>query len=91
VWQGGDQGEDDLLASAHRRSLEVASELGARTVAFPAISTGVYRFPVERAAGIAVSSILETLAEHPEIEQVTFVLFSAEHLEAFRSAVASQD
>src|SRR5688500_1017496 len=54
VWQGGDHGEDELLASCHRRSLEVASELGARTVAFPAISTGIYRFPVERAARIAI-------------------------------------
>jgi len=54
VWQGGGAGEDELLASCHRRSLAVAAELGCRTIAFPAISTGVYRFPVERAAGIAL-------------------------------------
>jgi O-acetyl-ADP-ribose deacetylase (regulator of RNase III) len=83
VWHGGDQREDELLASAHHRSLEVASELGARTVAFPAISTGVYRFPVDRAARIALSTTAEYLDDHPEIERVTFVLFSDEHHRAF--------
>ena len=87
VWNGGREGEDELLASCHRRSLEVASELGARTVAFPAISTGVYRFPVERAARIALAATTEALAAHPEIEEVTFVLFSGEHLRAFTAAV----
>jgi O-acetyl-ADP-ribose deacetylase len=87
VWQGGDAGEDELLASAHRRSLEVATELGARTVAFPAISTGVYRFPVDRAARIALQTTTESLGAHPELEQVTFVLFSAEHLRAVERAL----
>jgi O-acetyl-ADP-ribose deacetylase (regulator of RNase III) len=87
VWQGGDQGEDDLLASAHRRSLEVASELGARTVAFPAISTGVYRFPVGRAARIALGTTASYLDSHPEIERVTFVLFSDDHLAEFQQAL----
>jgi O-acetyl-ADP-ribose deacetylase len=86
VWNGGGHGEDDLLASCHRRSLEVAAELGARTVAFPAISTGVYRFPVERAAGIALAATRESLASLPRIEEVTFVLFSDDHLRAFRAA-----
>jgi O-acetyl-ADP-ribose deacetylase len=86
VWQGGDHGEDGLLASCHRRSLEVASELGARTVAFPAISTGVYRFPVERAARIAIGTTADYLAANPQLEQVTFVLFSAEHRAAFETA-----
>ncbi len=88
VWHGGDQGEDELLASAHRRSLEVAAELGARTVAFPAISTGVYRFPVERAARIALRTTAESLDAHPKVERVTFVLFSAEHRGAFGRALA---
>jgi O-acetyl-ADP-ribose deacetylase (regulator of RNase III) len=87
VWQGGDAGEDELLASCHRRSLEVASDLGARTVAFPAISTGVYRFPVERAARIALQSTGRSLERHEEIERVTFVLFSDEHLAAFERAL----
>ena len=86
VWNGGDQGEEELLASCHRRALEVAAELGCRTVAFPAISTGVYRFPVERAARIAVETTRRELDRHPEIERVTFVLFSDEHLRAFEEA-----
>ncbi len=88
VWQGGNSGEDELLASAHRRSLEVAAELRARTVAFPAISTGVYRFPVERAARIALRTTADSLERHPEIERVTFVLFSDDHLGAFERALA---
>lgn len=86
VWQGGHQREEELLASCHRRSLEVATELGARTVAFPAISTGVYRFPVELAAAIALRATNEHLETNPQIEQVTFVLFSDEHVLAFRNA-----
>jgi O-acetyl-ADP-ribose deacetylase (regulator of RNase III) len=86
VWQGGDQGEDELLASCHRRSIEVASDLGCRTVVFPAISTGVYRFPVERAARIALQATREELDRQPQIERVTFVLFSDEHHDAFQRA-----
>ena len=87
VWQGGEGGEEDLLAACHRRSLEVAAELGCRTVAFPAISTGVYRFPVERAATIALETTLEELERHPQIERVTFVLFSDEHHRVFGQAL----
>src|SRR5436190_15184634 len=57
VWQGGDAGEPEFLASCYRRSLEVASDLGARTIAFPAISTGVYGYPKEEAARIAVTTL----------------------------------
>jgi O-acetyl-ADP-ribose deacetylase len=89
VWQGGTANEDDLLASCHRRSLEVAAELDCGTVAFPAISTGVYRFPVERAARIALGTTHESLDEHPQIEEVRFVLFSDEHLEAFQQHLPS--
>jgi O-acetyl-ADP-ribose deacetylase len=89
VWKGGDHDEDDLLASCHRRSLEVAAELGARTIAFPAISTGVYRFPVERAARIAVTATAGHLQTERRIEQVTFVLFSEGHHRAFESALSS--
>ena len=70
VWQGGQAGEAALLASAHRRSLEVALELGARTVAFPAISCGVYGYPAERAAPVAVGAAAE-LAHR--FEEVRFV------------------
>jgi O-acetyl-ADP-ribose deacetylase (regulator of RNase III) len=87
VWQGGEHGEDELLASCHRRSLEVAAQLGVRTVAFPAISTGVYRFPVERAARIALETTAHELERHPAIETVTFVLFVDAHERAFAEAL----
>jgi O-acetyl-ADP-ribose deacetylase len=86
VWQGGAEGEDELLASCHRRSLAVAAELGCRTVAFPAISTGVYHFPVDRAARIALETTRDELERHEPIERVTFVLFSDEHLRVFEQA-----
>jgi O-acetyl-ADP-ribose deacetylase (regulator of RNase III) len=90
VWQGGSSGEDEVLASCHRRALEVAAGLGCRTVAFPAISTGVYRFPVERAASIAVGTTAGELdTRRPEIERVSFVLFSEEHRLAFERALAA--
>ena len=89
VWHGGDQGEAELLASCHQRALEVAAEVGCRTVAFPAISTGVYGYPVELAAEVALRTTSEELEKHPEIERVTFVLFSDEHLRAFESAMPS--
>ena len=88
VWEGGGRGEEELLASCHRRALEVASELGCRTIAFPAISTGVYRFPVERAASVALGTTAHELEQRPEIERVTFVLFSDEHHRAFERALA---
>jgi O-acetyl-ADP-ribose deacetylase (regulator of RNase III) len=89
VWQGGDHTEDELLASCHRRSLEVAAELGCRRVAFPAISTGVYRFPIDRAAQIALQTTRDQLDRLSEIECVTFVLFSDEHLLAFERALGA--
>ena len=89
VWRGGDQGEAELLASCHRRSLEVAAELGSRTVAFPAISTGVYGYPVEQAARVALEATRDGLAKHPQIEEVRFVLFSDEHLQAFQQHLPS--
>ena len=89
VWRGGDQDEAELLASCHRRALEVAVELGCRTVAFPAISTGVYGYPVARAAEVALETTSEELAKRPEIEEVRFVLFSDEHLQAFQQHTPS--
>ena len=85
VWRGGGEGEAELLASCHRRSLELAAELGCRTVAFPAVSTGIYGYPVELAAPIAVASVREAMVA--PIELVRFVLFSDGHLEAFQHAM----
>jgi O-acetyl-ADP-ribose deacetylase len=81
VWRGGGEGEAELLASCHRRSLEVARELGARTVAFPAISTGVYGYPVELAADVAVDAV-----RGHDLDLVRFVLFGDDAYEAFARA-----
>lgn len=82
VWHGGRAGEDDLLASCYRRSLEIAGELGARSIAFPAISTGVYSFPRDRAARIAV----ETLRATPtEVELARLVAFDAATHELYKA------
>jgi O-acetyl-ADP-ribose deacetylase (regulator of RNase III) len=89
VWRGGTDGEPELLASCHRRSLELAAELGCRSVAFPAISTGIYGYPVELAAPVAIAAVRESVA--PPVEQVRFVLFSEGHLAAFERALAAVD
>jgi len=85
VWRGGDAGEPELLASCYRRSLEVAAGAGARSIAFPAISTGVYGYPKEPAAGIAVASVRAALAGLPLLEEVMFCCFSAGDLEVYRA------
>jgi O-acetyl-ADP-ribose deacetylase (regulator of RNase III) len=90
VWRGGDAGEPELLASAHRRSLEVAAELGARTVAFPAISCGVYGYPPELAAPVALRAVREELAVHPEIELVRFVFMADDVRAAFETAMHTE-
>ena len=76
VWRGGDQGEDRLLASCYRESLRVAAEHGIASLAFPAISTGVYGFPIEPATRIALREVKEGLARHPGIARVVFCCFS---------------
>ena len=76
VWFGGDNDEDALLASCYRNSMALAAEHGLRTIAFPAISTGVYGFPKERATWIAVREVVVALERHRGIEMVTFVAFS---------------
>ena len=88
VWQGGEACEADLLASCHRRALEEAAGLGCRSVAFPAISTGVYGYPVDAAAPVAVAAVREAL--RPPVEHVRFVLFSDDHLAAFERALAER-
>ncbi len=75
VWRGGDHGEDSLLASCYRSSLELAHDLGARSVAFPAISTGIYGFPKDRAAAIAVETLRAT-AGVVDVELALLVAFS---------------
>ena len=88
IWKGGHGGEEGLLASSYRSCLELAAEHGCKTVAFPSISTGVYRFPLELAAPIAVGTVRAFLADHPEIQRVTFVCFSQAVKDAYDRALA---
>ena len=76
VWHGGGNNEAELLASCYRSCLPLASEYGCKTVDFPSISTGVYHFPLAKAAEIAVDTITGYLAQHPEIERVRMVCFN---------------
>jgi O-acetyl-ADP-ribose deacetylase (regulator of RNase III) len=87
IWRGGTSGEPGLLASCHRRSLEVAAALGCRTVAFPAISTGVYGYPAGLAAEVAIASTRIALTELSGIELVRFVLFGEAAEAAFADAL----
>lgn len=84
VWHGGDRGEPELLASCYRRSLEVAVENGVKTIAFPAISTGVYGYPIEEACKIAVETVKAFLENDDTIEKVIFVCFSAGDLAEYQ-------
>ena len=87
VWHGGGRGEDELLASCYRSCLALAAENGCRTVDFPSISTGVYHFPLERAARIAVREIRAFLDAHPELERVRMVCFDERTQAAYEEAL----
>jgi O-acetyl-ADP-ribose deacetylase (regulator of RNase III) len=88
VWHGGGEGEAELLASCHRRAIEIADELGCTSVAFPAISTGAYGYPVDRAAPVAVTATQEALAAHPSVDLARFVFRDGETLRAYKVASA---
>jgi O-acetyl-ADP-ribose deacetylase len=88
VWNGGGSGEPELLASAHRRSIEVADELGCSSVAFPAISTGIYGYPVDRAARTALPAAMAAAEASEHVRHVVFVLFSEADLAVFRAAAS---
>ncbi|WP_029215564.1 O-acetyl-ADP-ribose deacetylase [Kallotenue papyrolyticum] len=87
MYRGGQQGETELLASAYRHSLLLAEQHGLRSVAFPAISTGAYGYPLDAAATIALQTVIEHLRYHDLPELVRFVLFDARAYEAFRQAL----
>jgi O-acetyl-ADP-ribose deacetylase (regulator of RNase III) len=89
VWRGGGAGEAEQLSSVHRRAIELAGELGAATVAFPAISTGAYGYPLELAAPVAIAATREALEAHPEVEAARFVFRDEATLEHYRRALGS--
>lgn len=92
VWHGGGAGEPQLLESAYRSSLEVAVQNGVRRIAFPSISTGVYHYPVDQAAKIAVATVRAFDAAQPDaLELVRFVLFNDAAFEAYSEAIRAQD
>ena len=88
IWRGGNWGEAELLANCYKNCLALAKENGIKTIAFPSISTGVYRFPVDQAAKIAVGEILHVLNEDDSIEQVTIVCFDDKTKEYYVDALA---
>ncbi|TPI80041.1 O-acetyl-ADP-ribose deacetylase [Mesorhizobium sp. B2-8-9] len=89
VWRGGGQGEAELLASCYRRSLEIALGHDCRTIAFPAISTGIYGYPKDQATGIAVGAVSAFLGQNALPDTVTFCCFDEQTAELYRQAVAA--
>jgi len=88
IWHGGNEREPELLASCYRESLRLAVENGVRTIAFPAISCGVYGYPIDEAAQIAVREVRAFLAKHDSIERVIFTCFGEDVCDAYRNALA---
>ncbi len=91
VWHGGGHGEEQLLASCYRSCLELAKEYGCKSVDFPSISTGVYHFPLDKAADIAIGAIADFLKANPEIERVRMVCFDEKTKAHYDRALAQLD
>lgn len=91
VWHGGTHGEAELLASCYRQALRVAAAAGARSLAFPCIGTGIYGYPAEQAAGIAVRTLRAALAEQPGIDAVLLCCFSAADLALYHRLLGADD
>ena len=87
IYRDGHSGEPELLASAYRESLKIASQRGIKSLAFPSLSTGVYGYPVADAARVALTTVKDYLTQHPEIELVRFVLFGKPTFEAFSAVL----
>jgi len=90
VWRGGGRGEPEKLASCYRRTLALAVAHGAKTVAFPAISCGIFGYPIEEACAIAVAQIQGFLEQDHTLEKVVLVAFSADIADAYRAAMAEE-
>lgn len=91
VWQGGNKGEDGLLAACYRNSLELAVKNAIKTIAFPSISTGAYRFPADRAASIAIGEIRKFLETNKNIEKVMLVCFDENTFGIYKWAANARD
>lgn len=91
VWDGGESGESDVLASCYQSSLELATEHGCRQVAFPAISCGVYGYPVDEATEVAMRTVVAYLEAHVMPEEVTFICFEESIFDAYELALKSPD
>jgi len=89
VYKGGQRREAELLGGCYRRSLEIASQKKLKSIAFPAISCGVYGYPIQEACRIAIRTVTEYCQSHPDIEDVRFVLFSDKDLSVYKEALAS--
>jgi O-acetyl-ADP-ribose deacetylase len=87
IYKGGAKNEEKLLASAYRKCLEIATDKGIKSIAFPSISTGVYGYPIVEASRTALSTVIDYLKEHPEIETVRFVLFSDDDLKVYEESL----
>ena len=87
VWRGGNSGEPEALASCYRRAIELAAQAGDARVAFPAISTGIYAYPLDQAARVAIDASRAALEAHPEVEEARFWLFDDRALRAFEAAL----
>ena len=87
VWKGGDNKEDELLACCYKNSLQIAIKFGIKSIAFPSISTGVYSFPLERAAKIAIKVVREFLERDHSIEKVVFVCFGEDIFEIYERVI----
>ena len=89
VWHGGSRGEAETLASCYRNSLLLASEAGLKSIAFPNISTGVYGYPKDKAAAVAIDAVQKNLVEFPSIQQVLFVCFDEENFRLYQAILGS--
>lgn len=91
VWRGGDHGEPELLASCYRRAIQIASQQGVTSIAFPSISTGIYAYPIDLAAAVAVRAVKTALQECRMLEEVVFCCYSNSDLAVYENVLAAME